>query len=69
MALLAGGVMGDDLDHHLIPTIALFYDAVGLGGPDEGLGFALVLTEVPVYRSLQVDQRMKGAALQTPAGE
>jgi hypothetical protein len=36
---------------------------VGIGSPDEGLGFAVVAAEVPVDRSLEVDQRMEGAAL------
>jgi len=40
-----------------------------VGGPDEGLGFAVVLAEVAVDRGLQVDQRVEDAALQAPAGE
>jgi hypothetical protein len=53
----------------LIPSIDLLDDVVGVGGPDEGLGFAVVLAEVAVDRRLQVDQRVEGAALQPPAGE
>ena len=52
-----------------MPSIDLLDDAVGIGGPDEGFGFAVVFAEVAVDRGLQVDQRAKDAALQPPAGE
>ena len=52
-----------------MPSIDLLDDVVGIGGPDEGFGFLVVLTEVAVDRGLQVDQRAKDAALQPPAGE
>ena len=52
-----------------MPPIDLLDDAVGIGGPDEGLGFAIVFVEVAVDGGLQVDQRAEDAALQSPAGE
>ena len=52
-----------------MPAIDLLDDAVGIGGPDKGFGFAVVFAEVAVDRGLQVDQRAKDAALQSPAGE
>src|SRR6516164_8845928 len=52
-----------------MPSIEGLDDAVGIGGPDEGCGFAVVFAEVSVDRGLQVDQRAKDAALQPPAGE
>ena len=41
----------------------------GIGGPDEGFGFAVVLAEVTVDRGLQIDQRAEDTTLQTPASE
>jgi hypothetical protein len=35
-------------------SIDLLDDAVGVGGPDEGFGFAVVLAEVSVDGGLQV---------------
>src|SRR5690348_5913272 len=52
-----------------MPSIDLLDDTVGIGGPDKGFGFAVVFAEVSVDRGLQVDQRAKDAALQSPAGE
>ena len=49
--------------------IKLLDDTIGVGGPDKGFGFAVVLAEVSVDCGLQVDQRAKDAALQPPAGE
>jgi hypothetical protein len=49
--------------------IDVFDDAVGVGGPDERLGFAVVFAGLPVDRGLQVDQRGKGAALQASMGK
>jgi len=49
--------------------IDVFDDAVGTGGPDERLGFALVFAGLPVDRGLRVDQRWKGAALQASTGK
>jgi len=40
----------------LVPTIDPFDDAVGIGGPDERLGFAVVLAEISVDGGLEVDQ-------------
>ena len=42
---------------------------VGIGGPNEGLGFAVVLAEMAVDRRLQVDERVEDAALQSPSGK
>ena len=52
-----------------MPTIDLLDDVVGIGGPNKGFGFAVVLAEIAVDRGLQIDQRAKDAALQSPAGE
>ena len=52
-----------------MPSVDLFDDAVGIGGPDEGLGALVVLVEVAVDRGLEVDQRVEGAAVQAAAGE
>ena len=52
-----------------MPTIDLFDDAVGVGGPDERFGFAIVLAEIAVDRRLQVDERAEDAALQAPPGQ
>src|SRR5215469_14665759 len=52
-----------------MPSSYLLDDTVGIGGPDEGFGFAFVLAEEAVDRRLQVDQRMEDAALQSPASE
>ena len=52
-----------------MPTIDLLDDAVGIGGPNKGFGFAVVLAEIAVDRGLQVDERAEDAALQSPAGE
>ena len=46
-----------------MPSIDLFNDAFGLGRPDKGLGFAVVLAEVPVNCRREVDQRAEDAAL------
>ena len=51
-----------------MPSIDLLDDAVGIGSPDEGFGFAVVFAEVAVDRGLQIDERAKDAALQSPAG-
>jgi hypothetical protein len=53
----------------LITSVHLLDNAIGIGGPDKGLGFAVVLAEVPVDRGLEVDQRVEDAALHAPAGE
>jgi len=42
---------------------------IGIGSPDKGLGFAVVLTEIAVDRGLQIDERMEDAALQPSPGE
>ena len=52
-----------------MPSVDLFDDAVGIGGPDEGFGALVVLFEVAVDRGLEVDQRVEGAAVQAAAGE
>src|SRR3954447_1923943 len=44
-------------------------DAVGVGGPDERLGFGVVLGEVAVDGGLKLDQRMEHAALEPTLGE
>ena len=51
-----------------MPSIAFLNDVVGIGSPDEGFGFAIVFAEVAVDRGLQIDERAKDAALQSPAG-
>ena len=53
----------------MMPSMDLRDDAVGIGSPDEGFGFAVVLAEVSVDRGLEIDQRVEGAALQPPPGE
>src|SRR6516162_277040 len=52
-----------------MPSVQFLDDTVGIGGPDEGFGFAVVLAEIAVDRGLQVDERAEDAALQSPAGE
>ena len=52
-----------------MPSVDLFDDAVGIGGPDEGLGALVVLVEVALDRGLEVDQGVEGAALQAAAGQ
>ena len=52
-----------------MPTIDLLDDVVGIGGPNKGFGFAVVLAEIAVDRGLQVDQRMEHTALQASAGQ
>ena len=52
-----------------MPAVDLFNDAVGVGGPDEGLGALIVLGEVAVDGGLEVDQGVEGAALQAAAGQ
>jgi hypothetical protein len=47
----------------LIPSVYLLDDAVGISGPDERFGFAVVLAEVAVDCGLQVDERAKRTAL------
>ena len=37
-----------------MPAIDLFDDAIGIGGPDEGFGFAVVLAKVAIDRGLQI---------------
>jgi hypothetical protein len=49
--------------------VDLLDDVVGVGGPHERFGSAVVLAEIAVDRSLQVDQRVEDAALQAPAGQ
>jgi len=39
-----------------MPTIDLLDDAVGIGGPNKGFGFAVVLAEIAVDRGLQLDE-------------
>jgi hypothetical protein len=55
--------------HRLVPMIDFFDDAIGVGGPAEGFGFAVVLAEIAVDRRLEIDQRMEDAALEPPAGK
>ena len=57
------------LTRSLGAPINLFDNAIGIGGPDKGFGFAVMLAEVAVDRRLQVDERMEGAALQSPTGQ
>ena len=52
-----------------MPAIDLLDDAVGIGGPDEGFRFSVVLAEVAVDRGLQVNKRVEHTALQAPAGK
>ena len=42
---------------------------VGIAGPDERFGFAVVLAEIAIDRCLQIDERVEDAALQSPAGQ
>ena len=44
-------------------------DAVGIGGPDEGLWIGILLGNEAVDCSLEVDQRMEGAAPEAATGE
>ena len=52
-----------------MPTIDFFDNAIGIGGPDKGFGFSVVLAKVAIDRRLQVDERMEDAALQAPPGQ
>ena len=52
-----------------MPAVDLFDNAIGIGGPDKGFGFAVVLAEIAVDRGLQVDERVEDAALQSAAGQ
>jgi hypothetical protein len=48
--------------HHLMPTIDRFDDAVGIGGPDEGFGFAVVLAcGAPGSRNSVCGSRKRGS--------
>jgi hypothetical protein len=47
-----------------MPSVDLLDDAVGIGGPDEGFGFAVVLAEIPFDCGLQIDQRVEHVVLQ-----
>ena len=42
-----------------MPSVQFLDDTVGIGGPEEGFGFAVVLAEIAVDRGLQVDERGK----------
>jgi hypothetical protein len=52
-----------------MPSGDLGDDAVWVGGPDEGLGPAVVFGEVAIDRGLEVDQGVEGASLQAAAGQ
>jgi hypothetical protein len=51
-----------------MPTIELFDDAVGIGGPDERFGFAVVLAEIAIDCRLEVNERVE-AALPPTSGD
>ena len=53
----------------MMPSIDVLDDTVGIGGPDEGFGFSVVLAEVAVDRGLQVNKRVEHTAFQAPAGK
>jgi hypothetical protein len=46
----------------LIALVHLLDDVVGIGGPDKGFGFVVVLEVVRVDRDLEVDERVEDAA-------
>jgi len=52
-----------------VPSIDLLDNVVGIGGPGDGFGFAVVFADVSLDGGLQVDQRAEDAALQSPADE
>ena len=52
-----------------MPSIDLLDNVVGIGGPGDGFGFAVVFADVSLDGGLQVDQRAEDAALQSPADE
>src|ERR1700757_2214671 len=54
---------------HLPPAIDGGNDFVGIGRPDEGLWFIVRLGEEAVDGGLEVNDRVKDAALQADAGE
>ena len=49
--------------------IDLLDNAIGVGGPDKGSGFAIVLAKVAVDRRLEIDERTEDATPQAAAGE
>ena len=51
------------------PALAGGDDLVGVGGPDEGLGFMVGLLDVAVDGALQVIDGMEDAAFQAALGE
>lgn len=53
----------------LVPSAGLLDDALGIGGPDEGLGGLVVLLEVAVDGRLQGDDGVEDATPEPPAGE
>jgi hypothetical protein len=54
--------------HRRVQTIHLGEDLVGRFGPGERLRIGVVLGDVAVDRSLQVDDRVKAAALEAAPG-
>jgi hypothetical protein len=52
----------------VIPAIHLFDDGLRSADPTRGLGFAVVLAEYWLIAALEVERRMRSAALQTPRG-
>lgn len=44
-------------------------DPIGIGGPGEGFRVGVLLGHKAVDGSLEVDQRVEGAAFQAPAGK
>jgi hypothetical protein len=53
----------------LVPTLYGGDDAIGIGGPDEGLGLHVVLGEQAVDGGLEVDEGVEGPALEAPLEE
>lgn len=49
-----------------MPTLDGGDDVVGVSGPDEGFGFLVVLGEIAVDGSLEVDDGVEDAALEAP---
>jgi hypothetical protein len=52
-----------------VPSVYLLDNVVGVGGPGERLWAAIVLSQVTIDGGLKVDEGMKDAALQSPAGQ
>jgi len=53
----------------LFPSVDLFDDSVGVGGPDEGFWILVVLGEEAIDSGLEIDDGMEHTAFQPPFRE